>query len=111
MKYLAILFCLVLFSSCQMTPEQWEEFNKSMVALEKGLGEANATLNQGNPNYQNNNTQDSLSIPKRQQYGTLESEYVSGFNKICVYDGILGEFTKTLSSTSICPLSSYIEID
>lgn len=112
MKYLLTIFCFMFISSCQMTPEQWEEFNKSMDELNEGLSKANDSLNAGNPNYRrNNNTQNSPQPLKRQQYGTLESEYVSGFNKICVYDGVMGEFTKTISSTSICPLSAYIEID
>ncbi|MDA9143401.1 hypothetical protein N9N99_02390 [Gammaproteobacteria bacterium] len=42
----------------------------------------------------------------RGQTGFLESDYVSGFNKICIYDGISGTFTKVISSTSLCPLSS-----
>ncbi|MDC3244939.1 hypothetical protein OAU16_01685 [Gammaproteobacteria bacterium] len=88
----------------QRNTQMWKDINE-------GLQRANDALNQGNPNYRNNNTQNSPQPLKRQQYGTLESEYVSGFNKICVYDGVMGEFTKTISSTSICPLSAYIEID
>tara|TARA_B100001093_G_scaffold294155_1_gene280583 strand:- start:238 stop:690 length:453 start_codon:yes stop_codon:yes gene_type:complete len=40
------------------------------------------------------------------QTGYLEEEYVSGFNKICVYSGVSGKFTKTISSVSLCPISA-----
>ena len=78
--------------------------------LAEGLQRSNDALNQGNPNYRRSNTPNSPQPLERQQYGTLESEYVSGFNKICVYDGVMGEFTKTINSTSICTLSAYIKI-
>ena len=66
MKYLLIIFSLIFISSCQMTPEQWEEFNKSMDELNEGLSKANDSLNAGNPNYRNNNTQNSPQPLKRQ---------------------------------------------
>ena len=96
MKYLFILFCLVLITSCQWTPEQWEEFNQGMSDLEESLGESNAILNGRNSYYGN----------RTSQSGNLNRDYVSGFNKICIYDGVSGEFAKTISSTSLCPLSA-----
>ena len=86
-----------------MTPEQWEEFNKSIDELNEGLSKANDSLNQGNPNYRKNTTNTVT--------GTLQSEYVSSFNRICVYDGVTGEFTKTIKRSSVCPLSATYEID
>jgi hypothetical protein len=40
------------------------------------------------------------------QTGYLEDEYISGFNKICIYSGIKGDFTKTISSQALCPLTA-----
>jgi uncharacterized protein YukE len=112
MKYLLTIFCLMFISSCQMTPEQWEEFNKSMDELNEGLAKANDSLNAGNPNYRrNNNTQSNQQPLKRTVTGQLQSEYVSGYNKICTYKGISGEFTKTISRAYTCPLYETIEID
>ena len=37
--------------------------------------------------------------------GFLQGERISGLNKICFYNGAAGSFTKTMSSTSICPQS------
>lgn len=38
--------------------------------------------------------------------GHFVRESVSGFNKTCYYSGIRGEFTTTVRSTSICPLTA-----
>ena len=35
--------------------------------------------------------------------GFLKGERTSGMNKICYYNGPSGDFTKTISSVSICP--------
>lgn len=42
----------------------------------------------------------------RGQKGFLNGDYISGFNKICIYNGASGTFTKVVSSASICPISS-----
>ena len=38
--------------------------------------------------------------------GFLKGDRVSGMNKICYYNGPSGDFTKTISSVSICPQSA-----
>jgi len=38
--------------------------------------------------------------------GFLKGDRVSGMNKICYYNGPSGNFTKTISSVSICPQSA-----
>ena len=38
--------------------------------------------------------------------GFLKGERTSGMNKICYYNGPSGDFTKTISSVSICPQSA-----
>ena len=38
--------------------------------------------------------------------GFKTGEQISGFNKICYYDGASGAFSKTVSSISLCPLSA-----
>ncbi len=35
--------------------------------------------------------------------GFKTGEQISGFNKICYYDGASGAFSKTVSSISLCP--------
>ena len=75
---------------------------QSALALQQlghALSESNAMLNQNNPNYNQNNT-----APKNSGY--LKDEYVSGFNKVCIYEGISGTFTTNISSVGICPLSA-----
>jgi len=67
--------------------------------LGQALSESTAMLNQNNPNYNQNNT-----APKNSGY--LKDEYVSGFNKVCIYEGISGTFTINISSVGICPLSA-----
>ena len=44
------------------------------------------------------------SAPKNSGY--LKDEYVSGFNKVCIYEGVSGTFTTNISSVGICPLSA-----
>ena len=112
MKYLGILFCLVFMSSCELTPEQqanWEKFDKKLDEFNEVVGESNDILNAGNPNYKNNSG--NTDQFKTERSGTFQGEYVSGFNKICIYKGISGEFTKTFTATTICPLRATIEID
>lgn len=36
--------------------------------------------------------------------GSLKRQYVSGMNRICVYDTIRGDYTVTVSSAELCPL-------
>ena len=82
--------------------EKEEERQKTALAwqqLGQALSESNAMLNQNNPAYNQNN-----SAPKNSGY--LKDEYVSGFNKVCIYDGISGTFTVNISSVGICPLSA-----
>ena len=38
--------------------------------------------------------------------GFLKGERTSGMNKICYYNGPSGDFTKTISSVSLCPQSA-----
>lgn len=38
--------------------------------------------------------------------GFLKSEETSGLNRICYYDGATGGFAKTISSSSLCPLTA-----
>lgn len=38
--------------------------------------------------------------------GFLKGEQTSGLNKICYYEGPSGQFTKTVRSINICPLSA-----
>ena len=38
--------------------------------------------------------------------GFKTGEQVSGLNKICYYEGASGAFSKTVSATSLCPLSA-----
>ena len=38
--------------------------------------------------------------------GFLKGDSTSGMNKICYYNGPSGDFTKTISSVSICPQSA-----
>lgn len=76
----------------QQTALAWQQ-------LGEALNQSTATLNQNNPAYnQNQNTVKNT--------GFLKDEYVSGFNKVCIYDGISGTFTLNISSTGICPLSA-----
>ena len=85
---------------------------ETIEELNEGLAKANDSLNAGNPNYRrNNNTQSNQQPLKRTVTGQLQSEYVSGYNKICTYKGISGEFTKTISRAYTCPLYETIEID
>jgi hypothetical protein len=37
--------------------------------------------------------------------GFLKREYVSGFNKICVYDRLGSEYAMTISAVALCPMS------
>jgi hypothetical protein len=37
--------------------------------------------------------------------GFLKSSYVSGFNRICVYDQLGSELAVTIGSTQLCPLA------
>jgi hypothetical protein len=41
--------------------------------------------------------------------GTLSYEYVSGHNRICVYDSVHGQFAITIDAMRVCPLT--MEID
>ena len=107
MKYLSVIFCLMFISSCQMTPEQWEEFNKSMDELNEGLANANDSLNAGNPNYRRNtpNTSSDSIQPMTTRY-LYESEYLKGTQKVCVYTGSYGNKTqyRVLNNQyQICP--------
>ena len=38
--------------------------------------------------------------------GFFEGETASGFNKICTYSSVRGDFTKTIGSTQLCPLTA-----
>lgn len=40
------------------------------------------------------------------QHGNLANEYKSGFNKICIYNGVSGSFTKVINNTALCPLTA-----
>ena len=70
---------------------------EQLKALSDSLGRANNILN--------GRTSTKTSVSQGQT-GYLEDEYVSGFNKICVYSGVSGKFTKTISSVSLCPISA-----
>ena len=107
MKYLLTIFCLTFISSCQMTPEQWEEFNKSMDELNEGLAKANDSLNAGNPNYKRNtpSTSSDSTQPMTTRY-FYESEYLKGTQKVCVYSGSYGNKTQYRvldNQYKICP--------
>ncbi len=47
----------------------------------------------------------SYSAPPRQG-GFLQRSYVSGFNKICIYNELGSERAVTIGSTQMCPLSN-----
>lgn len=50
-----------------------------------------------------NSSSEQPSDDRRQ--GFLKGESISGLNKICYYSGTAGTYAKTISSTSLCPLS------
>lgn len=90
-----------------MTPEQWEEFNKSMDELNEGLAKANDSLNAGNPNYKRNtpSTSSDSTQPMTTRY-FYESEYLKGTQKVCVYSGSYGNKTQYRvldNQYKICP--------
>ena len=106
MKYLGIFFCLVFMSSCELTPEQqanWEKLDKALDEFNEGLGEANATLNQGNPNYQNNRALTGDNSIKMTYF--LDRQFESGnYKTTCVYTLGSEEVFHTIG-VGICPLS------
>jgi hypothetical protein len=43
--------------------------------------------------------------PMTRPVGFLKREYVSGFNRVCIYDKLGSDYAVTISATSLCPLS------
>lgn len=51
------------------------------------------------------NRQPAQVVPQRQATAFLKGSYVSGMNRICIYDRLGSEVAITLRSVDICPLS------
>lgn len=43
------------------------------------------------------------SEPAARAFGPLKTQYVSGFNRVCIYTTTAGDAATTIASTSICP--------
>ena len=75
---------LISISSCaDMTAQDWQD-------LSRGLNYLNNAL------YGGNNTSSSYS----------NNSANTGFTKVCYYDGVGGQSARTVSSTTICPLTN-----
>lgn len=87
----AVLAIAVLLAGCAtgpMTEEERDSADRTIKALE--------VLNAGFGYKQQ---------PQAQAKAFLKTSYVSGFNRICVYDRLGSQYIVTLRSVDICPLT------